>query len=61
MGSRNHEIVPISLIASIAHMPCASINRLLSELAQHSLVGRVKNAKCNSISIYSPLKMMDID
>jgi RIO kinase 2 len=46
MGSRNHEIVPTSLIASIAQLKSGSIHKIISNLARNNLIARVQNAKC---------------
>ncbi|KAJ1569506.1 hypothetical protein HK405_003713 [Cladochytrium tenue] len=45
MGSRNHEIVPTPLIASIAQLRHGGVGKSLSTLAKHNLVARVKNAR----------------
>jgi RIO kinase 2 len=45
-GSRNHEVVPTPLIASIAHFSSRTgINRYISTLAKLNLISRVKNAR----------------
>jgi len=46
MGSKNHEIVPTSLIAQISHVRTGGVNKLIGELAKRNLVARVQNAKC---------------
>lgn len=44
MGSRNHEVVPTSLIASISG-PGIGVHRCISNLAKINLIAKVKNAK----------------
>ncbi|PKI85906.1 non-specific serine/threonine protein kinase [Malassezia vespertilionis] len=43
MGSKNHEVVPSSLIAQISALRHAGINKLVSDLAKRKLVSRVQN------------------
>lgn len=43
MGMKNHEIVPASLIASIANLKYGGSHKLLRELSKHSLVAFEKN------------------
>ncbi|KAG8715485.1 hypothetical protein FRC11_003791 [Ceratobasidium sp. 423] len=45
MGSKNHEVVPSSLVAQIAGLRNGGINKLLGQLAQRNLIARVQNAK----------------
>ncbi|KAI8054698.1 RIO1 family-domain-containing protein [Syncephalis plumigaleata] len=45
MGSKNHEIVPTSLITNIAGLRHGGVQKILSDLARKSLVARVQNAK----------------
>ncbi|GME57378.1 Serine threonine protein kinase [Neofusicoccum parvum] len=44
MGSRNHEVVPTPLIASISGQR-GGVHRFISNLAKVGLIGKVKNAK----------------
>jgi len=46
MGTRNHEVVPTSLIESIAQLRHGGVHKILGELAKNNLVARVQNAKC---------------
>jgi RIO kinase 2 len=46
MGSKNHEVVPSSLVAQIAGLRNGGINKLLGQLAQRNLIARVQNTKC---------------
>ena len=48
MGSKNHEVVPSALIASIAGLRSGGVNKCLGELARRNLVARVANTKCRS-------------
>lgn len=46
MGSKNHEVVPSSLIAQISGLRHGGVNKCLSELAKRNLVAKVQGAKC---------------
>ncbi|CAG8519645.1 9907_t:CDS:10 [Cetraspora pellucida] len=46
MGSKNHEVVPTSLVAQIAGLRHGGSHKILGELAKKNLVSRVTNAKC---------------
>jgi RIO kinase 2 len=56
MGSKNHEIVPTSLIINIAGLRHGGVQKILSDLARKSLVARVQNAKCISYEIKKLVK-----
>ena len=43
MGSKNHEVVPTSLIANIAQIKRSSISNVISTLAKANLIARVQN------------------
>ncbi|KAG8772255.1 Serine kinase, partial [Serendipita sp. 397] len=45
MGSKNHEVVPTSLISQISKLRAGGINKILGGLAKRGLVSRVQNAK----------------
>ncbi|KAJ3386557.1 hypothetical protein HDU84_001466 [Entophlyctis sp. JEL0112] len=45
MGSRNHEVVPTSLIAHIAALKHGGTEKYLAHLHKHNLVARVVNAR----------------
>lgn len=45
IGSKNHEIVPSSLIANLSHLAHSGINKLIAQLAKRNLIARVQNAK----------------
>eukprot|EP00842_Homolaphlyctis_polyrhiza_P004504 jgi/Hompol1/5054/HPOL_001878-RA len=45
MGTRNHEIVPTSLICSIAQLRQAGIQKVISNLAKNNLIAKMQNAK----------------
>lgn len=49
MGSKNHEVVPSSLIAQISGIRTGGVNKCLGELAKRNLVARVQGAKCKMI------------
>ncbi|KAG8787964.1 hypothetical protein FRC16_001484 [Serendipita sp. 398] len=49
MGSKNHEVVPTSLISQISKLRSGGINKILGGLAKRGLVSRVQNAKCQSV------------
>ncbi len=44
-GSRNHEVVPTSLIANLSKCGVGDVNRSISLLAKANLIAKVKNAK----------------
>ena len=46
MGSKNHEVVPSSLIAQIAGLKNGGVNKILGSLAKRNLIAKVRNAKC---------------
>lgn len=48
MGMKNHEIVPVSLLSSIASLKHGGCNKILRELVKHKLVvyERTKSEKC---------------
>ncbi|KIO26465.1 hypothetical protein M407DRAFT_200419 [Tulasnella calospora MUT 4182] len=43
MGSKNHEVVPTSLIAQISGLRNGGVNKILGSLARRNLVARVQN------------------
>lgn len=49
MGSRNHEIVPTTLVATIAGLKSGNAHRVLGSLARTNLVSKEQNAKCKDI------------
>jgi RIO kinase 2 len=50
IGSKNHEVVPTSLITQISKLRSGGINKVLGSIAKRGLVSRVQNAKCSSPS-----------
>jgi hypothetical protein len=46
MGSKNHEVVPVSLVASIAQLRHGGVYKCCGELSRLNLISRVKNVKC---------------
>lgn len=60
-GSKNHELVPLSLIAQISGARAGGVNKALGELAKKKLVGKVQNAKCELWSIgLCPLSVFEL-
>ena len=51
MGMKNHELVPPSLIASIADLKHGGCHKILRELSRHKLVSYEKNGRGESIKI----------
>ncbi|CAA7266509.1 unnamed protein product [Cyclocybe aegerita] len=45
MGSKNHEIVPLSLIVQISGLRNGGVNKLVGSLAKRNLISKVQNAK----------------
>lgn len=46
MGSKNHEVVPSTLIAQVSGLRNGGVNKILGILAKRNLVARVRNSKC---------------
>lgn len=46
MGSKNHEVVPVSLISQISGLRSGGVNKCIGELAKRNLVARVQHIKC---------------
>lgn len=46
MGSKNHEVVPMTLIAQIAQLRHGGSHKLVGDLAKNKLIARVQHAKC---------------
>lgn len=47
MGSKNHEVVPTSLITQISGLRNGGVNKLIGSLAKRNLVSKVQNSKCD--------------
>lgn len=48
MGSKNHEVVPTSLIVQLSGLRGGSaVHKSISTLAKLNLISKVKNAKCS--------------
>ncbi|KAK6180181.1 hypothetical protein SNE40_012376 [Patella caerulea] len=45
MGMKNHEIVPIPLIAAIAHLHSGGCHKILNEISKHRLVAYERNGR----------------
>ncbi|EKM83822.1 hypothetical protein AGABI1DRAFT_117292 [Agaricus bisporus var. burnettii JB137-S8] len=45
MGSKNHEVVPTSLIAQISGLRNGGVNKLIGNLAKRNLVSKMQNSK----------------
>ena len=57
MGMKNHEIVPIPLVASIAHLHGGGSHKVLRELTKHRLVAYEhsgKKCKCRKNIVQMP-------
>ncbi|ORY78087.1 RIO1-domain-containing protein [Leucosporidium creatinivorum] len=50
-GSKNHELVPLSLIAQISGARAGGVNKALGDLAKKKLVGKVQNAKYEGVRL----------
>lgn len=46
MISKNHELCPGSMIASVANLKSVGVHKLLKELCKHKLVTYERGAKC---------------
>lgn len=53
MGMKNHEIVPASLIASIASLKHGGCNKILKELAKHRLLAYERTKSKYGLFIYN--------
>ena len=45
MGTRNHEVVPTTLIANIAQLRSSGIHKIIAQLAKNNLIAKTQNAK----------------
>ncbi len=43
---KNHEVVPLALVAAIANLHRGSVNRALVELMKHDLVAHDRGKQC---------------
>lgn len=50
-GSRNHELVPVSLISNLAHVRPQTVSRRLHVLSQNKLVGLETNSKYDGVRL----------
>lgn len=48
MGSKNHEVVPSTIIAQIAKLRHGGAHKLLSELARRNLIAKVQHIRCKA-------------
>jgi RIO kinase 2 len=47
MGSKNHEVVPLSLIVQISGLRNGGVNKIVGSLAKRNLIAKVQNSKCD--------------
>ena len=59
MGSKNHEVVPLSLIVQISGLRNGGVNKLVGSLAKRNLISKVQNAKCLTYWPRIPLTFTD--
>lgn len=50
MGMKNHELVPGSLVASIANLRHGGVHKLLKELCKHRLVSYERGKHCEFLN-----------
>lgn len=55
MGMKNHEIVPVSLLSSIASLRHGGCNKILRELVKHKLVAYERTKSKNSETSFNLL------
>jgi len=55
MGSKNHEVVPSTLIAQVSGLRNGGVNKILGVLAKRNLVAKVQNSKCRRIPNNAPV------
>ena len=48
MGSKNHEVVPMTLITQLASLRHGGVHKIIKDLAKRSLVSFEKNSKCTN-------------
>ena len=60
MGSKNHEVVPSTLIAQVSGLRNGGVNKILGVLAKRNLVGKVQNSKCG-FKLFRACRTRDID
>ena len=46
MGSRNHEVVPTSIIVNVGQLQKGGSMKMINDLAKNNLIARVMNNKC---------------
>jgi len=61
MGSKNHEVVPVVLIAQISGLRNGGVNKLIGSLAKRNLVSKVQNAKCQRLHLYPVTILTEIN
>ena len=52
MGSKNHEVVPSTLIVQVSGLRNGGVNKILGVLAKRNLVAKVQNSKCGFLIAY---------
>jgi RIO-like serine/threonine protein kinase len=57
MGSKNHEVVPSTLIATVSGLRNGGVNKILGILAKRNLVAKVQNSKCMYQGTVGALKL----
>ncbi|KAM0786738.1 hypothetical protein ACM66B_002176 [Microbotryomycetes sp. NB124-2] len=50
-GSKNHEVVPLALIAQIASLRSGGVNKALAELGKRRLVAKVQHSKYDGVRL----------
>ncbi|KAK4052655.1 Serine/threonine-protein kinase rio2 [Microbotryomycetes sp. JL201] len=50
-GSKNHEVVPLALIAQVAGLRSGGVNKALAELAKRRLVAKVQHSKYEGVRL----------
>jgi RIO kinase 2 len=52
MGSKNHEVVPSTLIAQVSGLRNGGVNKILGVLAKRNLVAKMQNSKCEFLMAF---------
>jgi RIO kinase 2 len=62
MGSKNHEVVPSTLIAQVSGLRNGGVNKILGALSKRNLVAKVQNSKCaftNNVPVFRIGRLRD--
>lgn len=49
MGMKNHELVPSTIVTSIANLKYGGVNKVLKQLCKNKLVAYERGKHCNKV------------